>query len=379
KDSSKTTISTDWSTWLQLISREETEKRDNGGSMHNKWRKFGKYKTSNNWNGGGTGDQMLMSYIKSIEVGKLYSVREMLCDGLDENDKVNGCYRDVEELVLKLAEFYINSGEYNILTFDEPNTFHIALGGDGAPLGKDDTACSWLLMTDLERIQKKSYSVLAVNGESVQVKFVIGELPNDMKMLAFLLGGELTNSATYFSTFADVSKDTIVDCKGLFGPQPTDTWKPWVYTKRVRDAKAVEKFKQKLNPNISEKTRRSKVTGFIAKQKSRQEFIPLVADLINKAHIEPLHLKNHACALAHSHLLKLVISWSNLSTSISTFSQVPLKSPFYSRVKITEDKVGELELHRGNFYRGYCLYFHVNPTVWSLGNVVHKHTQEMKL
>ena len=35
----------------------------------------------------------LMSYIKSIEIGKLYSVREMLCDGLDESDKVNGCYR----------------------------------------------------------------------------------------------------------------------------------------------------------------------------------------------------------------------------------------------------------------------------------------------
>ena len=316
----------------------------------------------------------LMSYIKSIEIGKLYSVREMLCDGLDESDKVNGCYRELEELVLKLAEFYINSGEYNILTFDEPNTFHIALGGDGAPFGKDDTACSWLvsilnighhilsrnenfllfgancsenclpvrcfiakLMTDLERIQKKSYSVLAVNGEPIQVKFVIGELPNDMKMLAFL-GGELTNSATYFSTFTDVSKDTIVDCKGSFGPQPTDTWKPWVYTKRVRDAKAVENFKQKVNPNISEKTRRSKITGFIAKQKSRQEFIPLVADLINKAHIEPLHLKNNACALAHRHLLKLVISWSNLS--ISTFSQVPPKSPFYRYVETLKSKCG---------------------------------------
>ena len=48
-------------------------------------------------------------------------------------------------------------------------------------------------------------------------------------------------------------------------------------------------------------------------------------------------------------------------------------------LKITDDEVGELELHCRNFYRGYCLYFHVNPTVWSLGNVVHKHTQEMKL
>ena len=87
----------------------------------------------------------LMSHIKSIDIGKLHSVREELCDGLEENEKVNGCYREFGELVIKLAEFYLNSDEYDILTFDEPNKFHIALGGDGAPFGKDDTACSWLV------------------------------------------------------------------------------------------------------------------------------------------------------------------------------------------------------------------------------------------
>ena len=35
----------------------------------------------------------LMSYIKSIDTSQLYSVRENLCDGLDECDMVNGCYR----------------------------------------------------------------------------------------------------------------------------------------------------------------------------------------------------------------------------------------------------------------------------------------------
>jgi organic radical activating enzyme len=153
-------------------------------------------------------------------------------------------------------------------------------------------------MTDIHHVQNNSYSVLC-KGEPVAVKFVIAELPNDMKMLAFL-GGEPTNSATYFSTFADVSKDSIVNCKGTFGPQPTDTWKPWLYTKRVKDADAVKKFKKKLNQNLSSNTKRNKVTAFIAKQKSRQEFTPLVAELISKAHIEPLHLKNNACALAFS-------------------------------------------------------------------------------
>ena len=221
----------------------------------------------------------LMSYITSIEVGKLHSVREELCDGLDESEKVNGCYRDIEDLVIKLAEFYLNSDHYTILTFDEPNKFYIALGGDGAPFGKDDTACSWLvsfinigksilssnenyllfgancsencvpverfiskLMSDIQHLTNTIYSVMC-KGEPVQIKFVIEELPNDMKMLAFL-GGELSNSATYFSTFADVSKNDIANCKGTFGSRASNTWKRWKYSKRVKDAKAVEKFKK---------------------------------------------------------------------------------------------------------------------------------------
>ena len=193
----------------------------------------------------------LMSYITSIEVGKLHSVREELCDGLDESEKVNGCYQDIEELVIKLAKFYLNSDHYTRLTFDESNKFYIALGGDGAPFGKDDTACSWpvsfinigksilssnenyllfgancsencvpvewfisKLMSDTQHLTNTIYSVMC-KGETVHVKFVIEELPSNMKMLAFL--GELSNSATYFSTFADASKNDIANCKGTFG------------------------------------------------------------------------------------------------------------------------------------------------------------------
>ena len=74
--------------------------------------------------------------------------------------------------------------------------------------------------------------------------------------------------------------------------------------------------KKKLNPNL---TVRSKITIFIAKQKSWQEFALLVGDLIDKSHIEPLHLKNNACALAHRPPLNTVISWSKLT--IFSFSK----------------------------------------------------------
>ena len=115
-------------------------------------------------------------------------------------------------------------------------------------------------------IQKKSYTLLC-KEEPVEVKFVIAELPNDLKMLEFL-AEELTNSATYFSTFADVSKDNIVNCKGTFRPEPADTWKPWLYTKRVKDAVPGKKLKKKLNGNASSKTNRNKTTTVIANMKS---------------------------------------------------------------------------------------------------------------
>ena len=42
------------------------------------------------------------------------------------------------------------------------------------------------------------------------------------------------------------------------------------------------------------KTKRAKITDFIAKQKSRHEFLPLLGNFLDKAHVEPLHLKNNA-------------------------------------------------------------------------------------
>ena len=314
----------------------------------------------------------LMSCIKSIDIGELHSVSENLCDGLDDCDKVIGCYRDIEDLLVRLAKFYLNHGKYDLLTFDQPNTFHVALGGDGAPFGKDDTACSWLvsflnigqgvlssndnfllfcanceenclplkrflgkLMGDIKRIQSSSCSILA-KGMSINVKFVFAELPNDMKMLAFL-AGELTNSATYFSTFADVDKESLTRIR-TFGRKPSDTGKPWKYSNRIKVVKAVNEYKKKIKgKNVSANAKRSNVTSFIAKQKTRKEFVPLVAELVDRAYVELLHLKNNACALAHRCLLNQAIEMSkpNLPTS---FSQVPPETPFSKFIAVLRSK-----------------------------------------
>jgi hypothetical protein len=62
------------------------------------------------------------------------------------------------------------------------------------------------LRQEIETIEDKTY-VLSHNNQSVNVKFFVAELPNDMKMLAFI-SGELSNSAKYFSSFSDVTLPT---------------------------------------------------------------------------------------------------------------------------------------------------------------------------
>jgi hypothetical protein len=61
-----------------------------------------------------------------------------------------------------------------------------------------------------------------------------------------------------------------INSNGTFGRKSSDTWKPWKYTHRLKVAKEVEKFKQTVNKkNVTEKTKRSNITAFIAKQRSR--------------------------------------------------------------------------------------------------------------
>jgi hypothetical protein len=191
-------------------------------------------------------------------------------------------------------------------------------------------------MVEIAHIEKQVFSV-NVNGTVESVKFCIAELPNDMKMLAFL-AGELSNSAKYFSTFANVSTDNYKDVSGSFGHGGSNTWKPWKYSERVSVAKAVVNMKKKVEmQNIKPATKRTKITAFIAQKQSRQEFVPLVGKLVDLAHVDPLHLKNNACALAQRYLLNEIIGMSNLSSSI-LFSQVPASSPFCKYIMTMKSK-----------------------------------------
>ncbi|CAB4042923.1 Hypothetical predicted protein, partial [Paramuricea clavata] len=294
----------------------------------------------------------LASMLNEIEIGMLYSVRDTLCDDLECGEKVDGCYRKLIEFLPRLALFYLSAlPASDIDWFNEPYTFQVAIGGDGAPFGKFDQSCAWLvsflnighkilsseenflifgsncsetspavakyismITKEIEDIEKASFNI-----NNMVIKFKFAELPNDMKMLAYL-AGELPNSAKYFSTFGNVCNDGVHDVSKTFGPAATNAWKPWDYKQQLSIANKVRVFKTKLTKKpVTEQTARSKVTAFIAGCKSRQEFDPPIGRLIDRAHADPLHVKNNACQLIHKQMLCEAIGKSALGDNISNF------------------------------------------------------------
>ena len=132
------------------------------------------------------------------------------------------------------------------------------------------------LASDIETIEKKTYTVMGK-----EVTFSFDFLPGNMKFLAFV-NSELTNSAKYFSTFAKVSQDDGMSLTGKFGETPDCKWRPWQNSQRLAFSQQVADFKRKIPNHLAVKTKRSKVTQFLAGKKSRQEFNHLLGNFVTK-------------------------------------------------------------------------------------------------
>ena len=60
------------------------------------------------------------------------------------------------------------------------------------------------LTSDLTYLENQTFTI-SIEEITYFVEFKVQSVPSDMKMLAFL-GGELSNAAFYFTTFANVNK-----------------------------------------------------------------------------------------------------------------------------------------------------------------------------
>ena len=189
----------------------------------------------------------LSNYINNIDIGPLLNIEPTFTDGLPLDEIGSGMYRPCDVYLLRLAQFYLLTNEHRFDKLREfscfqkkdPSSFMfvIALGGDGAPIcgmsflvsflnvgnriassaenfmifGSDVSENSKVvrkfvmkLMSDIKYLESTVFE-LSINDKNFKVEFKLGELPNDMKMLAFL-AGELSNAAYYFSTFANVNQ-----------------------------------------------------------------------------------------------------------------------------------------------------------------------------
>ena len=181
----------------------------------------------------------------------------------------------------------------------------------------------------------ENVSLTTKNAHKVTFKFSL--LPSDMKWMS-KMAGELNNAATFFSTFANVTKDNKSTIDGSIGGKGA-TWQEWKYSERVKVAKKVDDFKSKLkDPDGKE---RAKVTKFIASQNSRQEFSPPLGQYVDLFKAEPLHCTNNAWQYWFSILLAISTQYTNKNVlkSVKTFAEMPKDSPLVKFLNCIKNNV----------------------------------------
>lgn len=183
-------------------------------------------------------------------------------------ETIQGYYTDIRESLRHILTLYTSlhenpSSDISLEWFGRPNHFQISFGGDGAPIGTESGAVSHLVsvLNAGKRVLGRDHNFLVslagTNKEEhpeiiqylKQVRVWINELevqgitindveytisfellPVDQKYLA-IVSGELSNAATYPSSFGVVNKKDIL--------LATDIERPligWNYEKRVADA-----------------------------------------------------------------------------------------------------------------------------------------------
>ena len=218
--------------------------------------------------------------IRSIDICRLHNINPSLSYNLPKTEIGEGMYRELPEFALRLARFYliVNKNRHDKLkkidTFPKKNPesilFLIAIGGDEAPITGTTFLISFINVA--KRVASSSENFLLFggnvkeNGNIVQryvqkltsdltylgnqtftisieeityfIEFKVQSVPSDMKMLPFL-GGELSNAAFYFTTFANINKKDCNDVTKIFSLDGSKSWKPFDYEKHLSDAALV--------------------------------------------------------------------------------------------------------------------------------------------
>ena len=342
----------------------------------------------------------LMKFISQQEIGTLHNIPQARADSEieKENEDVNqnllplvpGHFIDLEERLLQMADLYlhIDSDRPNFLNWfgKEKGNFLVAIGADGAPFGKCNEACSWLvsflnvtervsspydnflicggncvkdhpsmieygklLRSQISDLEKKTFTV-----KGLQVNFTVKRVPSDMKWLS-KFSGELSNAATYPNPFANVNQKDLSERGCTLGNGPRDKWKPWAYDFRMQVANKVAQFKQK-QPKLTNasqmQTLRNKVCHFIGNLKSRQEYEPILGPLVQNAKADSLHLGNNCWGHWFKKVLTTILANAKVGTNVKSVFQLPEDNPLRKHLKTLRFKLKCKKL-----YNKFCRWF----------------------
>ena len=147
-------------------------------------------------------------------------------------------------------------------------------------------------MDNIVNIEANSFSIAGRNN----VKFQFSLVPADMKWLATYTR-ETNNAFHYLSTFANVNADNKATLNGSLGDNVTCTWQPWKYNDRLKNARLIAEFKndpQNIKPHLAPATKRKKVLDEMRRLRTRNEHVPILRNLVDKAYAEPLYNTNNA-------------------------------------------------------------------------------------
>jgi len=88
----------------------------------------------------------LVEQFKKIDIWTVHEIDQEYLEGLETENPVNGAYRDLRGYLPMLAKCYLSKNRKESLKgfAESTGTLQIALGGDGCPFAKNESACSFL-------------------------------------------------------------------------------------------------------------------------------------------------------------------------------------------------------------------------------------------
>ena len=270
----------------------------------------------------------LMKFVGEQNIAKLNNIPRAMAESETgkENEEIShnllplvpGHYIALQERLLHLADLYLYIKSHRPNFFNwlgrERSHFIVALGADGAPFGKANEACSWLVsfLNVTERVASPDDNfficgayckedhpsmlqyakhlkseVMSTESQTFSIrdyeeKFEVKLIPADMKRLS-TFSGELNNAATYPCPFANERGHSL-------GVGSEHKWQPWSYKFREIIASKVAKFKKGLKKTINAnpvQSQRQKICKKIAELKSRQEFSQFLVLWSNLQNVTP--------------------------------------------------------------------------------------------